>query len=394
MTTNTTKNTSIVIAFAAILLVMPLANSNVYGDTVITNVDETCGFSVGSLGTFGTISRGAATITEQSVTFTPTGGSTGSGVISVTASDWMGDGTRASGTIELVSVASGETIVIHGTTYTAADTEGTATFTFGGTDIEDAASLARVINAGTDTANVRAYTSGTNIVTVEAETRGTAGNAFALVETVTDAGTVLSGATLTGGGSDVKSHIPAETTKFSMVGSDGTSTGIAYATKIAMPTDGTSTPQEMLGGIDTTKNVNLSLEFSTAYITAATGTVTFSAVASTGDTVTLHGITYTAGDSTSGTTFAIGATATTSADALATVINSNDGSNLTATSSSGVVTITYNTSGIVGNIISLSENGANITVSGSVLTGGTEYLENLPYDGVLTQTLTFTIACI
>lgn len=383
-----TKNTTIVFAFAALLLVMPLANSNAFGDSVITNVGETCGFTVGTVSTFGTITRGAASITEQSVTFTPTGGSTGIGVISVDATDWMGDGDRSSGSITLVGVATTETVTINSVVYTAGATENTPTFTFGGTDIEDAASLARVINAGSDTANVRAYTSGTNVVTIEAETRGSAGN-YA-VTTTSSASTAVS---LIGGGANIVSHIPGETTKFKMIGDAGTSTGVAYASKTAMPESGATNPQEMLGGIDTTKNVNLSLEFSTAFLTPATGTVTFGAVGVDGETVTIHGITYTAGASTSGTTFAIGTTVTDSATALVTVINSNDGSNLTASSSAGVVTITYDTLGLVGNIIPISENGAT-SISGSTLSGGTEYLENLPYDGALTQTLTFTLACI
>lgn len=396
--TYNTKNTTIVFAVAAMLLVMPIAASNAYGDTVITNVGETCGFSISPAATFGAITRGASSITEQSVVFTPTGGSTGLGVISVVASDWVGDGTRSSGTITVVGVATGEIFTINAVPYTAGATESTPTFTFGGTDIEDAASLARVINAGSDTANVRAYTSGTNVVTIEAETRGSAADSFNLLEGITDAGTLVSASTLTGGGLSITSHIQGETTKFNMVADDGTSSGVAYASKTkSMPVASESTPQEMLGGIDTTKNVNLSLEFSSAFLTAATGTVTFSDTAAVGAQVSVHGIIYTGAASASGTSFAIGASATDSATSLAAVINSNDGSTLTASPSSGVVTITYDTSGTVGNIVELVEvtdAGNDFSVSGATLTGGTEYLENLPYDGALTQTLTFTLACI
>lgn len=387
-----TKNTTIVIAFAALLMVMPLANSNAFGDTVISNVAETCGFTISPAPSFGSITRGAATVTEQSVVFTPTGASTGTGMISVLATDWIGDGARSTGSVVVVGVATTETITINSVVYTAGGSESTPTFTFGGTDIEDAASLARVINAGSDAANVRAYTSGTNTVFLEAQTRGSAGN-FAVSDTVTDVGTIPT--SMTGGGASPTSHIQAEVTKFNMVDDDGTSTGVNYATKSKlMPTAAITEPQEMLGNIDTTKNVNLSMEFSTAFLTAATGTITFSDVATVGDKVTVHGIQYTAASTTSGTSFAIGASATDSANALAGVIDTTD-STLSAANSAGVVTVTYDTLGTGGNIIEMTEEvdaGSDIAVE-ATLTGGTEYLENLPYDGPLTQTLTFSLEC-
>lgn len=392
MTFTKTKNATFVFAFAAMMMAMPLATSNAFGDTVISNVSESCGFTISPAASFGAITRGAATITEQSVVFTPTGGSTGTGQISVLATDWKGLGDRSSGTLTVVSVGDTETVTINSVVYTAGATEnsGTRVFTFAGTDIEDAASIARVINAGSDTANVRAYTSGTNVITIEAETRGAAGN-FGLA--TTSGTSSVSAANLAGGGANIATHIQGEITKFNMVADDGTSTGQNYATKSkSMPTAAITIPQEMLGGIDTTKNVNLSMEFSTAFITSATGTITFGAVADVGDTITLHGITYTAAATASGNSFAIGASATDSGTNLAALINSLDGSTLTAAADTGVITVTYDTGGTGGNIVELTETGV-ASISAATLTGGTEYLEAMPYDGALTQTLTFSLEC-
>ncbi len=107
---------------------------------------------------------------------------------------------------------------------------------------------------------------------------------------------------------------------------------------------------------------------------SATGTVTFSSIVAT-DTVTIGATVFTGSDTSTGTSqFRTGGTDTTAATSLAAVINLNTTTNklVTATSSLGVVTITCQVPGLLGNFfpIAISAHGS---VSGSgKLTSGAE----------------------
>ncbi len=413
--TYNTKNATIVFALTALLMVMPLAGQQANGDGTAI-LTAACGFNEVNADSFGTLTRGAASVTEQTVTFTPTASSTGTGTIFVVADDWFGTGARAQAEYVISNVDVADELDLHQITYTAASgSESSTTFNQVGTDIQVAASLARAINLGDGGATgLIATTSGTAIVTIKSQQGGTVGNGatFNIELGGTHTGdTTVTGATsdlLDGGGvGSTTPHLAAETTHFFIVAdataNPTTSTAQDYdAAKTAMPVDGDTTGLEMISGTVNDEDVEISFEISTEYLTAANAVVTLATVID-GDTVTLDGVTYTGqAGATSGANFQRGlATDVLDADELVDAINGVGGSRVTATNGGGTlaaVTITFDTGGLIGNIVPLvTSDGATLAITGTAnagfLDGGTEYLQNLPYDGALTQNLTFTIAC-
>lgn len=104
---------------------------------------------------------------------------------------------------------------------------------------------------------------------------------------------------------------------------------------------------------------------------SASGTITFSAAATPGDTITINGVTLTAHASiTDATRFAVGAGAANTAANLATCINANGTTTTSAGSGGSVTTIFANTQGPGGNSITLAKSCAVATLSGSTLSGG------------------------
>lgn len=112
---------------------------------------------------------------------------------------------------------------------------------------------------------------------------------------------------------------------------------------------------------------------------AGSGTFTFSAHATAGDTVLVNGVTFT-GVASGPTTnqFVVGTTATQTATNLAAAIAASATALVTgvatATSLAGVVTVSAVTAGLAGNSITIAkgtDSGSVNTVSGARLTGGT-----------------------
>ena len=123
-----------------------------------------------------------------------TGNSTG--VIDIRTAS--ADPVAASATITLVSVPANDTVTIGGTVFTASATpSGNVQFSQAGTDAQDAASLASIINAHPTVGEVFIATSAANVVTVAARSKGVHGNFFAISRTGT--AMTLSGALFTGG---------------------------------------------------------------------------------------------------------------------------------------------------------------------------------------------------
>jgi len=118
----------------------------------------------------------------------------------------------------------------------------------------------------------------------------------------------------------------------------------------------------------------ISVNITVATGVAASATATFSTVVAT-NTVTIGGVTFTGSDTASGAVqFLTGTTDTLSAASLAAVVNANTTANklVKATSAGAVVTFTAVAPGTAGNFITLTKNGAPITVTGSgFLAGGT-----------------------
>lgn len=112
----------------------------------------------------------------------------------------------------------------------------------------------------------------------------------------------------------------------------------------------------------------------------ASGTVTFSAVASANDTVLVNGVTFTAKASGAGANeFNIGADEVASAANLAAAINASVtalvSGYVSASSALGVVTVVASQFGKMGNLVTIAEGvdgGSVISVSGARLIGGTD----------------------
>jgi hypothetical protein len=120
----------------------------------------------------------------------------------------------------------------------------------------------------------------------------------------------------------------------------------------------------------------------------ATGTITFTGQPTTGETVTIGGVTYTAQGSGPAflTDFIIGANFETTAQNLLTAINTGNGYGggtghplVSATRTGGVLTITADSFGSAGNDIGLSETATNVTVSAAYLAGGVTGTNSPPY---------------
>lgn len=111
---------------------------------------------------------------------------------------------------------------------------------------------------------------------------------------------------------------------------------------------------------------------------AASGTITIGATApSAGDTVVVNGVTFTAKATApaAANEFVIGANATATATNLLNAMKFYPDprlGNLLFSQNAGVITVTYYIVGTIGNAVTLTKTGTNITVSGATLTGGTD----------------------
>lgn len=105
----------------------------------------------------------------------------------------------------------------------------------------------------------------------------------------------------------------------------------------------------------------------------ATGNITFTAVATATQTVTINGnvVTFMASGATGNNQINIGATATDSAQNLRTLINAYPGIyGVTAAGAGPSLSITAIAEGTPGNAITLARSNTNPTISGATLTGG------------------------
>ncbi len=257
------QNTIAVFAFAALLMAMPLATGNVYGEEMDANLNASCGFSTANAENinFGSFSSTdvAATVGEEDAVFGAIAGSTASARVSVTVGDWYGTGTRATGTITLSSVSATDTVTVGTNTYTAvAGSASTLQFSIDGTDAADATALASIIRS-TDSSNFNVSTGGSSTVDVQYIPRGTAGNSVVLSETgdgmVTKDSTSAIATALSGASDTVQKIMAGDTTKFTW--SSTATQDTTYANKVAVTT--VSTAQEILGGTDPNGSLYLAI---------------------------------------------------------------------------------------------------------------------------------------
>lgn len=266
--TYTKRNLSLVIAIGAIMAFIPLAsNPNAFAETSETTavIVGSCGYNVPVSAAFATITPG--TTTTLAVTFadwTVVADKNGSSRILIEAEDWDGLGDRAEGTITITTIAEDQVVVVNTVTYTAKDAPGAAPefqSTTGATTAQVAESLAAAIR--TDPL-IRSSSANTNVVTVQAETRGNglslAQNDYILTSTGTSVALLPADGSLGGGGGNVAQHLPAENTRYDIT-TDNTAPSTTYSTMSAFKTEALAdvTPLEIIGGTDVTNPLKVSL---------------------------------------------------------------------------------------------------------------------------------------
>lgn len=274
------KNTTIVFAFAAVLLAWPMAAQNAFaGEIVDANMNAECGFSTTNLGgmDFGNFvpsDSESGDALEQEIQLTGNGAS--SARVLITFEDWKTVGTRASGEIEiLLAPLVDDEVVVGAKTYLAKASGATGQqFDIGATIQETATNLATAIRTE-DSANFKVSNAGTEIITVNTVARGTAENTGNELSEDTggvrietrDSGDVTTSNDMDGAVDTALTIMNGDTTKYSiLVASTATS---AYSAKVDVITVGAA--QEALGGT-TEENIFLALEIDPA-------TATFNAAA-------------------------------------------------------------------------------------------------------------------
>ncbi len=396
------KNTTIVFAFAAMLMAAPLAIGNAYavgGDGVI---DAACSIELPSAIDLGTITPGADT-GEVLVSIVTDG--TVPGTFEIQMDDnWDGVGAQAIGSIIIESDAVTETFEVNSHVFLGADGAPSAgEFDTSGTLAQQATSLASQINTSTQTVTedvgadigVTAFAS-ENAVLLTATAPDVGSNSITL--TTTDAGILnISGGLLTGGAAAAQ-HLTAEQVHYEVVTDGGVAPGSSYASKDAM---GAQTVNTVLTTASNPSfNIDIYFHFN-GVNDDATGTIQILTDLVDGDQIVVGGTTFIA-ESTlldvDGDEFFTTEGGDVNADAIAlrdtinAVPNTPD---VTATSSTDTVTVTAKRSGTGGNSIALTEVGAGVTLlpATTTLAGGLDALANLPYAGAITSTMTFTADC-
>lgn len=266
----------------------------------------------------------------------------------------------ASGTITYGVPVNGDTVTVNGVVFTKATSGSGNQFS----------SIAELTAAITALANISATDNGT-VITIVADARGTAGNAYTLVLGGANSGTMsVSGATFTGGLEGDTVIVNGST--FTAVASAPGANEFSNITELEVLC-------EAVTGIDSTENgtvVSLSAAtagtagnaYTLALGGANAGTMTVSGATFTGgkevETITVNGNVLTAN---------VDFTAETSNDAtatnLATAIAALD--NVTASAVAAVVTVTADNEGTTANAYNLlTSNVAAATASGGTMTGG------------------------
>ncbi len=275
------RNTTFVIMFAAMMMAMPLASSNVFADvtTNSANLDAECGFDFSDASIdFGNIQRGdsAADIGEKIVTIPTIPSATGSSKITVTTTSWnsVGGGASAQGSLNLVGVETGTAVTVGNNIYTATNADGQVItseivtdgdgvetteetidtpingFIVSGEDVDDATALSNAIN----TLDSQTFTSTTtdNTVSIVVNQAGTEGNSIPLSADNNDVVVTP----FAGGTTEDVIIMEGETTRFSFSG-DGSDVSGSYDDKQQSAIPGNKLV--VLSGTDPTQSLLMSI---------------------------------------------------------------------------------------------------------------------------------------
>lgn len=231
---NTTK-----IALLFFIMVLPLASSSAYADGS-AEIVKVCGFTSPSDVPLGLIVYGQDG-DENNFTIDVTGN--GVGTLELEASDWVDvRGDAAQGLFHVSWVDNNNSIEVNGLTYYAVNAPELVDFEhfhYGGDNSYIAYQIADLINArDPDVIATASPTVDGVFVIITASEPGVQGNSITISEDVINGSFTVSGPTLTGGGENGDSILPAETTRYSVT-TDGTaSDGSTYLEKTALAPTG------------------------------------------------------------------------------------------------------------------------------------------------------------
>lgn len=229
--TNKTKSLSVIFAFAALLLAWPMATQTANADGG-SGSNPVCDLGIPGPIAMGNIVPGAETAESAEQTWT-TGGNV-DGTIEVVAGDWLGVGTKSSGSITLNNVIATNTITVNGQLMTAVPigTAGANEFDVGATDTITATNLAAKITSETQDTTISGVDptaiSTVNVVIVRSDVVGTIGDTMPM--TLASA-TMTADALLSDGENAGVKHAESSMTKFKISTAAADTTGDDYATK-------------------------------------------------------------------------------------------------------------------------------------------------------------------
>lgn len=295
---------------------------------------------------------------------------------------------HATGTFTLSNCAVGAIATINGVAFTAvaSGANGLTQFNQGGTDTQDAASLATAINANPSLAGVVTATSALGVVTVRYVNAGTAGNAITLA--ASGSGLSKSGTTLANGAA-VANNVFCPTGSNTQVAADlvraigASSTALVSSKVTAKYTAGAVTITARDPGvagnantIATSNGTRLAITGSVSRLagadvanytgTQASGTIVITGADGGNYTATINGV---ATGNVAGTNGDDNATAASIAAAIASLTGAG-ASELTKVSvATNTITVTAIEGGIIGNMFTMLASGTG-AVAAARLTGG------------------------
>jgi len=287
----------------------------------------------------------------------------------------------------------GDTVTINGVVFTAIANSNTPPlnnqFQIGTSALDSATNLTEAIQDSSSPSLFNFVNAGRSnaIVYIAANTAGLAGNSIALSETSSVIS--LGGSTLAGGVDSTTSGFPRSRLVLSI------NTNYKLETLQDLATADPSNPHEDLinlmnflkglkgGAYSAVINAGV-VDSGSQDAVSSFQSVSFSGAATAGDTVTINGVVLTAvsnASTPSNNEWRIGTTSATAAANLAAAINASITVLLSgvvnASSLAGVVTVSSNMPGFIGNNVSIIKTSSAITLGGATLLGGTGKLPPL-----------------
>lgn len=274
--THNNKNTTIVLAFAVIMMALPFATApNAHAVDLV--IPGTCGITVvgGSGGIdIGTVTSGVDS--TESLTITVQTDGSLPGTFEISATDWISPGTSATAFLTLTSVVDTDDVVINGETFTAtAATQDNNNFVTGGTDVISATNLATAINANPTVAVTALATE--EVILLRTDAVGNAANAIGITDS---ANIVSNAATFTGAAAAGAVIIQSEITRYSVTNTGADPGVTTYAAKTSLDIAGQN--DIIVPFIDVAQDILLRFQVTgtlddAAYIGAITQDLTFDA---------------------------------------------------------------------------------------------------------------------